>query len=223
VFNWIARQPLKRSWFFEERNGNCRLMADLVSQLAETASTWARLVAPLAEWAVKEIASTTKMRRQPPATRLTQNCKRALTGGTFVSKAERSVRPPNMCSACGNEIHAATKKCNHCALEDSTEQLRRAASEGRAASHTSEAEAKRSKTRQTNAATLREWSASDQPSWLTEAFYTEKMQPLLAPMSSRAIARQLAVSRGYATEIRHGRVPHPRHWLTLARLTALSE
>jgi CRISPR-associated endonuclease Cas1 len=82
VLNWILHQPLKRNWFFEERNGNCRLMADLASQLAETAST--RLVAPLAEWAVKEIASTTKTRKTIPATRLTQNHKRALTGRTFV-------------------------------------------------------------------------------------------------------------------------------------------
>ena len=42
VLDWIARRPLKRSWFFEERNGNCRLMAELASQLAETCQTWAR-------------------------------------------------------------------------------------------------------------------------------------------------------------------------------------
>ena len=55
VLNRIIHQPLKKSWFFEERNGNCRLMADLVSLLAETASTWARLVAPLAEWQRKKL------------------------------------------------------------------------------------------------------------------------------------------------------------------------
>jgi hypothetical protein len=223
VLNWIARQPLKRNWFFEERNGNCRLMADLASQLAETASTWARLVAPLAEWAVKEIAATTRTQRQTPATRLTQNRKRALTGRVFLPKSERSVSPPNMCSACGNEIHRGTKKCGYCAVEDSTLHLTRAATQGRIASHTSDAEAKRSKTQQANSATLQEWSASDQPSWLTEKFYVDNMQPLLVPLSSRAIARHLSVSRGYATEIRRGRVPHPRHWQALARVLGLSE
>jgi CRISPR-associated endonuclease Cas1 len=218
VLNWIARQPLKGSWFFEERNGNCRLMADLVTQLAETSSTWARMVAPLAEWTVMQIASTAKALRAAPATRLTQNHKRALTGRTFPTKPESSVRLPNMCSGCGNEVHKRTGKCSHCAVEDSTHALRKAASVGRIASHTAEAEAKRSKTRRANAAILREWSASDLPSWLTEQFYVEKMQPLLASMSSRAIARHLSVSRGYATEIRRGRVPHPRHWLTLSKL-----
>jgi hypothetical protein len=88
-------------------------------------------------------------------------------------------------------------------------------------SHTATAEAKRSKTQLANHATLQEWSASDQPSWLTAKFYAEKMQPLVADLSSSAIVRHLRVSRGYANEIRHGRVPHPRHWRTLATLLGL--
>jgi CRISPR-associated endonuclease Cas1 len=135
VLNWIMRQPLKRNWFFEERNGNCRLMADLASQLAETTSTWARLVAPLAEWAVKEIASTTKPQRSIPATRLTQNHKRALSGGTFLPKPESSVRPRNMCTACGNGIQNRYEKCSVCLVADSTLHLTSAATQGRVASH----------------------------------------------------------------------------------------
>jgi len=223
VLKWIMRQPLKKNWFFEERNGNCRLMADLASQLAQTTSTWARLVAPLAEWVVKEIASTTKTRRSIPATRLTQNHKRALTGGTFNPKPTNLVKLQNMCNVCGNEIQNESEQCRFCAQEASTHRLTTAASKGRLVSHSSTAEAKRSKTRKENHAALREWSASDQPPWLTEEFYAQKIQPLLAPLSSRAIARQLTVSRGYANEIRHGRVPHPRHWQTLARLVELSE
>jgi hypothetical protein len=224
VLNRILRQPLKRNWFFEERNGNCRLMVDLASQLAETCSTWARLVAPLAEWAVKEIASTTRTTRKPtPATRLTQNRKRKLTGGTFISSPKNSVRLQNMCRICGNEIRNGIDQCRFCAVEVSTRRLTRVATEGRVVSHTDEAEAKRSKTQLANHATLQEWSASDQPSWLTAKFYTEKMQPLIADLSSSAIVRHLSVSRGYANEIRRGRVPHPRHWLTLAKLVGLSE
>jgi hypothetical protein len=123
----------------------------------------------------------------------------------------------NMCNVCGNEIQNVSEQCRFCAVENSTQRLTVAASKGRPVSHTSTAEAKRSKTRKANHAALREWSASDQPAWLTEEFYAEKIQPLLAPLSSRAIARQLRVSRGYANEIRNGRVPHPRHWQTLAR------
>jgi CRISPR-associated endonuclease Cas1 len=218
VLSRIVRQPLKRNWFFEERNGNCRLMADLASQLAETTSIWARLVAPIAEWTVKEIASTTRTRRQAPPTRLTQNRKRALTGGMFIPRPKNSVRLQNMCRVCGNEIRNGIEQCRFCAAEVSTQRLTRVASQGRAVSHTATAEAKRSKTQLANHATLQEWSASDQPSWLTAKFYAEKIQPLVGDLSSSAIVRHLAVSRGYAAEIRRGRVPHSRHWQTLAKL-----
>jgi len=53
VLDWITREPLKRSWFFEQRDGNCRLMSTLAVQLSETAPTWGRAVAPLAEWVAR--------------------------------------------------------------------------------------------------------------------------------------------------------------------------
>jgi len=46
VLNWLVHQPLKREWFFEERNGVCRLMAQFVERLSETAPTWAQAIAP---------------------------------------------------------------------------------------------------------------------------------------------------------------------------------
>ena len=222
LINRILRQPLKGSWFFEERNGNCRLMADLASQLAATASAWARLAAPVAEWTAKEIASTTRSGR-PIATRLTQNHKRALSGEIFVPKEKSSVALPKMCGACGNTIPNRSKKCTVCLAKTLPQRLRKLAAKGRVLSHAETAEAKRSRTQLVNRENIRKWSGSDQPSWLTARFYAEKIQPLLKPLSITAIARDLAVSRGYATEIRLGRMPHPRHWLALAKLTRVSE
>ena len=223
VLNRILRQPLRKSWFFEERNGNCRLMPDLATQLAETTSTWARLAAPLAEWAVKEMASTTKNGRPAPATRLTQNHKRALSGGEFSPRPKDSVRLHNMCSTCGNEIPNRSKKCRACLATTLPQRLRILAAEGRVAAHSEKADAKRSRTQLANRENIRKWSSSEQPSWLTARFYAEKMQPLLTPLSTSEIARYLAISRGYATEIRLGRVPHPRHWQALAKLLGVSE
>jgi hypothetical protein len=221
VLHWIARQPLKRSWFFEERNGNCRLMADLATQLAETTSTWARLVAPFAEWAMREIASTTRTRRSISPTRLTQNHRRDSKGETFRPEPTTPVRQPNMCNVCGSEIGRRQKRCGVCALVPSTERLTAVAAKGLIASHTPEAQAKRSKKHHALHTARREWSASDQPAWLTEEFYVTKMKPKLVSQSSRGIARDLNVSLRYATEIRHGRVPHPRHWGRLANLLSL--
>jgi hypothetical protein len=38
----------------------------------------------------------------------------------------------------------------------------------------------------------------------------------------RTLQTLLAVSRGYANEIRRGRAPHPRHWWALASLMGVS-
>ncbi len=222
VLNWIARQPLKRSWFFEERNGNCRLMADLATQLAETTSTWARLAAPVAEWAMKEFASTTRTRKSISPTRLTQSHRRDSKGGTLRPEPTAPVRQPNMCNVCGSEISRRWKSCGVCALVPSTERLTAVAAKGRIASHSPEAQAKRSKKHHDLHKARRAWSASEQPSWLTEEFYVSKMKPKLVSQSSRGLARYLNVSRSYATQIRHGRIPHPRHWLALAKLVGTS-
>jgi CRISPR-associated endonuclease Cas1 len=42
LLDWISREPLRREWFFEQRDGNCRLMGSFAARLSETAQTWAR-------------------------------------------------------------------------------------------------------------------------------------------------------------------------------------
>jgi hypothetical protein len=223
VLNWIARQPLKRCWFFEERNGNCRLMAALASELAETSPTWARLVAPVAEWVMKEIASTTRTRKSISPTRLTQDHKRAIKVGVIRPELAVMIRQPNVCNVCGTEIGGRQRSCLTCSLAPSAERLTAVAAKGLIASHSPEAQAKRSKKHHDLHATRRAWKPSDQPVWLTEECYVSKVKPQLVSQSSRGIARALNVSLSYAIQIRHGRVvPHPRHWLVLARLGGYS-
>ena len=60
LLDWITREPVKRSWFFEQRDGNCRLMSTLAIELSRTARTWGRAVAPLAEWVVRVLWSRAK-------------------------------------------------------------------------------------------------------------------------------------------------------------------
>ena len=68
------------------------------------------------------------------------------------------------------------------------------------------------------------WRASDQPAWLDEKTYREKIQPRLAGITIPAIATALGISKPYATDIRAGRrTPHPRHWEKLARLAGASQ
>jgi hypothetical protein len=116
-----------------------------------------------------------------------------------------------------NPIRSQNAKCRLCADDVSAERLTKIASKGRVVSHTVKAEAKRSKTQLAVHANRQKWSPSTQPSWLTAEFFAEKIQAHLVSLSSSAIVRDLGVSRGYANEVRHGRVPHPRHWHTLAK------
>jgi len=96
------------------------------------------------------------------------------------------------------------------------------ARQGREASHTREAEARRSETQSRQAAARLNWRASDQPAWLNEKAYREKIQPRLAEITVLIISSALAVSKPYASDIRAGRrCPHPRHWQALAQLAGI--
>ena len=55
-------QPLSRQWFFEQRDGNCRLMGPFAMRLSETAPTWAHAVAPFAEWVARQLWSANRKR-----------------------------------------------------------------------------------------------------------------------------------------------------------------
>jgi hypothetical protein len=47
--------------------------------------------------------------------------------------------------------------------------------------------------------TLKNWSPSRQPDWLTDEFYVQKIQPKLAEITVRALASAMDVSLPYAT------------------------
>jgi CRISPR-associated endonuclease Cas1 len=64
VLDWIMHSPLRREWFFEQRDGNCRLMASFAKRLSETAPTWASAVAPLAEQITRIFSASVPKRRR---------------------------------------------------------------------------------------------------------------------------------------------------------------
>jgi hypothetical protein len=93
---------------------------------------------------------------------------------------------------------------------------------GRETANGPAAQLKRANTQCKNALAQHSWKPSDQPAGLTEMFYMTKVQPVLASMSASAIARKISVSRWYASLIRQGYRPHPRHWKVLAELAGFS-
>jgi len=93
---------------------------------------------------------------------------------------------------------------------------------GRLTANGPEAQAKRATKAHKNALAQHSWKASDQPEWLTQELFEQKIQPLLANVSMSLIRSAIGVSKWYASKIRHGYRPHPRHWLALAKLVGAS-
>jgi CRISPR-associated endonuclease Cas1 len=224
LVDWITRELLKREWFLEQRDGNCRLMASLAVRLSETAPTWGRAVAPVAEW----VAATLWSRERKPIrdvalpTRLTQRHKREAKGKSPLPPPIPPPRRENLCRGCGKVIRIGHTNCGECAIGGATERLIRAASLGRLAAGSSESRAKHVASRQRHAEACSAWDKSTQPAWLTGEMFAQQIQPLLGKISTSAIRSQIGVSRWYAGRIRQGYRPHRRHWQALAQLVGLS-
>jgi CRISPR-associated endonuclease Cas1 len=223
VLNWILEQPLRWEWFFEQRDGNCRLMASLTVRLTETAPMWARAVAPLAEWVAKQLwrRKRTPEHKSEPPTRLTQARRREAQGGTSLQPELAAPRRKNICRGCGKTLTRGRDHCAQCAVDPASERLFNAARLGRTVAHTQEARAREGQKQRQHAEARNSWTPSSMPNWLTAKVYAEKIRPLLAGLTNSVISARIGVSRWYAGRIRKGDSPHPRHWQALAKLVGV--
>jgi CRISPR-associated endonuclease Cas1 len=225
VLNWLQSEPLRKSDFWEDRNGNCRIASSLAVKLCETSDTWRRLLAPVAEYLAQEIWSsisrpTSSLSRRGIATRLTQRAKREVKGTDVPSV--KAPKPEMVCRGCGVTTRRG-QHCPKCGREVSKEKLIDLAKIGRLAARNPKSRKKHSETQRRHEAAKRAWDSSLQPAWLTEATYREKIQPKLAGITISTLASTLGVSEPYAAYIRGGRHrPHPRHWQALAELVGVS-
>jgi hypothetical protein len=222
--NWITRETLKREWFFEQRDGSCRLMGPFAVQLAQTSRTWASAVAPAAEMISRTLWSTIRkqIRHHRPPTRLTQLHRREAKGVSLQPVRTSPPRVDSYCRECGAKIGRGRDHCASCALKLSTTALIEAASRGRIVAQGDEAQARRSKTQLRHRAAFLAWKSSDLPAWLDEKCYLTEIQPRLRRITLSVLSSKLAVSIPYAVDIRSGRrVPHKRHWSTLAQLVGV--
>jgi CRISPR-associated endonuclease Cas1 len=224
VLDWITCDLLKKEWFFEQRDGSCRLMAALAIRLSETAPTWRRAVAPIAEWVARKFCTPSVKRPSGVSlpTRLTQRHKREAKGAHALPAPVSPPRKENICRGCGKTIGHEFTNCRSCATDGWSKHMVEVARMGRLTANSPEARAKRRSTQRRNHEARRSWNPSSQPTWLTAEFYSQKIEPLLAHASNAALARTLGVSRVYAARIRRGNRPHPRHWLALAKLVGMS-
>jgi CRISPR-associated protein Cas1 len=225
LLDWLMRSPLKREWFFEQRDGTCRLMPDLAARLGESVLKWRTEVAPIAEWFAEAVLSVspTSDSFYGPQTRLTRRrWRESMRREDTPSKIDKKLRLQNVCATCGAAISSRNKHCKTCAVAVSTEALIEGARAGRIASVKPEAMARRRESGKRQNEALQAWNPAEQPAWLTSDYYTNQIQPQLRQSTRPRIAEALDVSIVYAGEIRNGNcVPHARHWLKLAELAGM--
>jgi CRISPR-associated endonuclease Cas1 len=222
VLNWLQSEPLRHADFWEDRNGNCRIVSSLATRLCETAATWRKLVAPVAEYVAQELWSSiskpsSRLSRLRLASRLTQAHRRTVKGSTVPAVNQR--KPEHVCSDCGVKISRRTKLCSNCAKQATRKNLR----VGRKDAQRRESLAKRSATQRQHKQAIHNWRPSDLPDWLTRDVYVKQIQPTLARITKTQIRSALRVSEPYSSDIRAGkRIPHARHWQALAQVVGVS-
>jgi hypothetical protein len=200
VLDWLRRAPLQRKWFFEERDGNCRLTSEFAHELSGTSRIWRQALAPFAEWIAHTLWTTIRLAssKKAPATRLTQSRKRVARG---IPTSTSATADP-VCSI--SDLHLPKQVALN--ARDHIARSRRTATQHR------------------QAVAIRAWKPSDTPEWLDDNFYRGQVQPRLAGVTVPTIMSELAVSQSYATNIRNARcIPHPRHWLNLARMVGVAK
>lgn len=151
----------------KRNDGSCRLMASITTRLSETTSTWARAIAPIAEWVAQELWASTRKRPSSSdllPTRLTQRRKTEGRGKEFVAVVAAAPNPERVCRACGAPAPHG-KVCSKCGRAISRENMLEFAKVGRIAAQHGDAQRKRSETqlRQQSCSKGVAWSVDEQP------------------------------------------------------------
>jgi hypothetical protein len=199
-----CRAPAGRT---ASQRGNARLMASLTEKLSQTAATWGRAVAPVAEWVAQALwSSAGKSTSKEPSlpTRLTQRHRSEGRGNAFKQRGDVTPRRPKICVVCGSE-GVNGRYCRGCAVEAARKTMADAASLRHLKPKSKKEKECLSRVLSNHAVANTWWDPSSQPSWLNQECYVQKIQPLLRSRKVREIASAIQVSNLYAGFIRSGR------------------
>jgi CRISPR-associated endonuclease Cas1 len=118
VLDLLFKEQLKREWFFEQRDGNCRLMGSFAEILSETATMWRAAVSTFAEWIARCIwdSKMRQVRTQGPATRLTQARKSEGRAKLNEGVGETQRARHMLCRSCGQIRLSIGPVCGNCIL-----------------------------------------------------------------------------------------------------------
>ncbi|MGH3428070.1 MAG: CRISPR-associated endonuclease Cas1, partial [Mycobacteriales bacterium] len=221
VLRLFQSRVFRRRDFFDLPNGACRVMPPARDTLASTGPVWRSTVGPH----VERVAALLAIEAGSPAPTLLTGSKRRQ--GRPEGSKMRTPRPalPLMrkavCADCGCEIAPTRRRCPECGSAANLTRLAAHRAEirteikesGLDPSHGPEARRRTKSTQDRHWQLRRRWEAAGGKPADETAFQIE-IQPLLAGVSLRRLARETGLSQTYCAQIRRGdRVPHPRHWL----------
>src|SRR3984893_6593732 len=116
LLDLLSLGELRREWFFEQADGNCRLLSPFAGKLSETANNWRTTLAPLAEWIARSLwdAKFRGIREQIPATRLTQRHRSEARTALSRNGSEVKMLRPTLCKGCGQVARSERNYCPSC-------------------------------------------------------------------------------------------------------------
>ena len=174
-------------------------MGSFARQLSETAPTWRRSVAPVAEWVAQRYgillanqqAKDRLYRRASPSGHRSEG-----RGNAFHVRTTSISRVEKVCEVCGAD-GVKNRYCKSCAVELSRENMAQVVLIRHVRPETQRIKARISKMISDHAGANTWWDPNSLPSWLTEECFVHRIQPLLAGKKVREIAEAIRVSQPY--------------------------
>jgi CRISPR-associated endonuclease Cas1 len=233
----LRDRVFRASDFHETQRGNVRMLAPLTHELAETLPSWRRLIAPVAENLASTLAQgEPKFERVPtPLTEANRRVDRARRHGVQAPAIRRAEpRPEPRCKRCGGSLpHRDRVYCDGCLPLYRREQYSayaKAGVSGLAArrdagsdpSHGGDAGKRRGATQSRQQRERREWAAANPGASPNPELFRREILPGIQAVPLSELARATGLSLLYVSQIRRGRrIPHPRHWPSLALLLSV--
>jgi CRISPR-associated endonuclease Cas1 len=224
LLDLVQTHVFSRADVYETREGQCRLLAPLTHDLAETIPAWGRALAPHAEMiahALVDVADGSHRKRRP------------LTGRPKTSARNRKtaspiMRPEHRCPDCGSSLADRRRlRCSACHAEQrrnlAHERLQFARdrlTELRAQEPKPDGATMRAAKASLNRAEADAWDVDHPDANRDPEYYRREILPGLQTLPIAAIGEAIGVTTDASWRIREGTLtPHFRHWLTLSRLT----